>query len=87
MASVRISGAEHKYISDGIACNMREDGRSRDTYRPFTLSTGLISNTNGSARIVLNGTHVLVAVKADVVEIPQGSADQGSIKVSSCGTI
>ena len=81
MPSVHISTAERRFISDGVACDMREDGRARDTYRPFSLSTGLISNTNGSARLVLNGTHILVAVKADVVDLPQGSADQGSIKV------
>ena len=72
---------ERRFISDGVACDMREDGRARGDYRSFRIETGIISNTNGSARLRLADTHILVGVKADVVEIAPGASDQGAVKV------
>lgn len=39
-----------RFISDGVAQNVRIDGRGRFDYRPYMLETGVISQTNGSAR-------------------------------------
>jgi len=61
---MRISSAESKYIIDGIKANFRQDGRTCDTYREFSIDTDVVSNTNGSARVQLGGTHVLCGIKA-----------------------
>lgn len=53
MASVLLSKFEQADICAGIACNLRLDGRLRTDYRPFTVETGFVSNTSGSARVRL----------------------------------
>lgn len=39
-----------RFIEEGIAQNFRIDGRGRFDFRPFVLETGVVSQTNGSAR-------------------------------------
>ena len=46
-----VSASEAAYIADGVAENMRNDGRARDEYRGMTLETGILPQCNGSARI------------------------------------
>lgn len=44
----------HRFISDGVAQNVRTDGRGRFEFRPFHQETGLITQTNGSAKYVID---------------------------------
>ena len=81
MAKTILSEYERKFILDGIAGNLRADGRARDEYRHFSLQTALITNANGAARVRLWGTDILVAVKADVSELQPGQPDRGRIEV------
>ena len=55
-----VSENERAYILGGVAADMRADGRSRSDYRAFNIETGVITNCNGSARIKLDLTDVLV---------------------------
>lgn len=42
---------EKAYIAAGVAEDFRGDGRSCADYRPFTVETGVVLNTDGSARV------------------------------------
>lgn len=46
-----LSRSERHYILAGVKENLRADGRECDTVGYFTLKTGVVSNTNGSAKI------------------------------------
>jgi exosome complex component RRP42 len=77
-----ISQSERRYVIEGVEQNMRSDGRSRLDYRTFTLEAGLVSQTNGSARVRLGqNTDVLVGVKVEVGEVDIDFPDQGILQV------
>jgi len=61
---------------------VRLDGRGCLDYRPFILETGLISQTNGSARLILDGTDILVGIKVEIGEPSSLAPDKGRISVS-----
>ena len=67
-----------------MAANLREDGRGKDDYRPFTLDLSrAFSNTNGAARVHLTrGTDVVVRVKLEVGAPNADTPDQGRLEVS-----
>ena len=47
-----LSRSERQYILEGVRENIRADGRVRDAVGGyFSLKTGVVSNTNGSAKI------------------------------------
>jgi len=46
------------------------------------METGIVSQTNGSARIILDGTDVLVGIKVEIGEPEPLAHDQGRISVS-----
>lgn len=79
MANLLLSDAEKAFILHGVEEDMRCDGRSRSAYRPIEIETGLITHANGSCRIHLANTDILVAVKAEV-DIPHiDQPDEGKI--------
>ena len=49
----RLSSHEVDYIVEGIENDLREDGRSNCDYRHVQLQTGVLANTNGSAKLTL----------------------------------
>jgi len=73
MSSICLSEAERTFIIHGVQDDLRVDGRTRDDFRHLELETGVVSNTNGSARVRLGETDVLVGVKAELGE-PNPSA-------------
>eukprot|EP00727_Mastigamoeba_balamuthi_P005015 m51a1_g14511 putative exosome component 7 (286) ;mRNA; f:831227-832719 len=75
----RISAAEVQFIEGGVAQNVRADGRARLDYRYVELETGLISHANGSARVKVSGTDVLVGVKVEIGEPEALAPSQGRI--------
>jgi exosome complex component RRP42 len=58
-----ISLGELVYIVQGIEQDIRTDGRSRGDFRPLELETNVIAQADGSARLRLGPTDVLVGVK------------------------
>lgn len=60
--------------------NLRADGRSRVDFRAITLETGLIDQTNGSARLRLANTDVLVGVKVEITTPDPIAPNEGIIK-------
>ena len=65
MAEVDLSEAERTYILHGIQDNLRVDGRGCEDYRYMEVETEVVSNTNGSARLRLANTDILVGIKVE----------------------
>ena len=53
----------NSYIAEGIELGIRSDGRSCLDCRPLELELGLIAQANGSARLHLGRTDVIVGIK------------------------
>ncbi|PVU95740.1 hypothetical protein BB561_001638 [Smittium simulii] len=74
-----ISISETDYISKGIEKNFRLDGRENLMYRDFTVVTGVVSQTYGSARCRLGhlgkGSDVLVGIKAEIANWTPGDPE------------
>lgn len=78
---IKISESEKLFIIDGIQQNVRTDGRTILDFRPFSIETGIVPQTNGSARIKLSNTDILVSVKVEVGEPDPDFPDQGRLQV------
>lgn len=78
----RLSAPERKYITDGIAQDLRVDGRGREDFRPFSIQTGVVSQATGSARLRLGATDVIACVKAEVETPAASHPDQGRLEVA-----
>ena len=62
-----LSPSERQFVEDGVKYDCRGDGRDRAAYRPVSITTGVLQQANGSARVRLSGrsslTEVVAAVK------------------------
>eukprot|EP00741_Cyanophora_paradoxa_P024045 tig00021721_g23220.t1 len=83
-----ISNGEREYIVRGAEMNLRSDGRGCLDYRSFSIETGLLAQANGSARVRLARTDVLVGVKAEIAKPAEGRPDRGMVAcaVECCPT-
>lgn len=52
-----------EWITTGVACNCRNDGRQREDFRPLSVKLGELAQATGSARVQLGETDVIVGVK------------------------
>jgi len=66
MARSVISDIKRDHIHKLISKGRRLDGRSWDEYRGVTIETNYVESAEGSARVKLGNTDVLVGVKMDV---------------------
>ncbi|XP_030645207.1 exosome complex component RRP42 [Chanos chanos] len=66
MASVQVSEAEKVYIMHGVRDDLRVDGRGCEDYRHMVIETDVVSNTDGSAKVSLGHSDILVGVKAEI---------------------
>ena len=55
-------------ITDLINNDKREDGRALDEYRDIVIETNVISKAEGSARVKIGNTQVIVGIKPQVGE-------------------
>ena len=53
MANRLLSEHEIDYIERGVEEDIRADGRTKNDYRHFNITTGTVSHTSGSAEIKL----------------------------------
>lgn len=67
-----------KYLSEG----KRFDNRAPDEFRNIEIETGISKNAEGSARVKLGKTEVIVGVKLDVAEPYPDSPDKGNLMVT-----
>lgn len=79
MANILISDAEKTFILHGVEDNLRCDGRTRCDYRPMEIETGIVTHANGSCRLRLANTDVLVAVKSEIDIPPLENPDEGKL--------
>lgn len=77
-----LSSGEQAFVLGGIAHDVRSDGRARLDVRPLTLECALLSQTNGSARLVLDATDVLVGIKAELGTPDRARPDLGRLHVA-----
>lgn len=68
-----------KYLAEG----KRFDGRKPDEFRDIVIETGVSKNAEGSARVKLGETEVLVGVKMNVSEPYPDSPDKGNLMVTA----
>lgn len=72
------------YINLLLEKNKRVDGRGLTEYRkPIKIETGISKNAEGSARVTIGETEVVVGVKLDVGEPYPDNPDEGTIIVSA----
>lgn len=84
---LKISASEKKYIVEGVAADVRADGRNRLSYRSLSLETSILTQSNGSARASLeaSGTDVLASVKLEVTSPLPEAPNAGIVQVTvSC---
>ncbi|OQR94378.1 exosome complex exonuclease RRP42 [Thraustotheca clavata] len=77
----RISSSERDFIADGIAADVRADGRSRLERRVLRMESGLLSQSHGSSRVALKygSTDVLASTK---VEVTYGEYANGWVELN-----
>jgi exosome complex component RRP42 len=68
-----------EYLSKG----KRFDDRKLDEFREITIETGISKNAEGSARVKIGKTEVLVGVKMDVGAPYPDSQDKGNLMVTA----
>ena len=68
-----------EYLKEG----KRFDGRKPEDFREISIETNVSKNAEGSARIKIGKTDVIVGVKMDVMEPYPDSADRGNLVVSA----
>ena len=80
METSRLTGKRIKeYLSEG----KRFDGRKLDEFRNIEIETGISKNAEGSARVKIGRTEVLVGVKMGVSEPYPDSPDKGNLMVTA----
>jgi exosome complex component RRP42 len=70
-------------IKEYLAKGKRFDGRKPDNFREIFIETGVSKNAEGSARVKIGNTEVLVGIKMDVGEPYPDSADAGNLMVNA----
>jgi exosome complex component RRP42 len=92
-SAAMLSQSEVDYIKGGCLEDCRVDGRSCREFRHHSLAVSssspssashspLLIRSNGSARMLLDGTHVLCSIKADIVRPSEMRPNQGAIELS-----
>lgn len=70
-------------IKDYLSEGKRFDGRKIDEFREIIIETGVSKNAEGSARVRIGKTEVLVGIKMDVAEPYPDSKDKGNLMVTA----
>ncbi|KAF8072975.1 EXOSC7 [Scenedesmus sp. PABB004] len=85
-----ISAGERVFIVGGIEQGVRNDGRARGDFRPLELEANVVAQADGSARLHLGSTDVLVGVKVELGSPDSARPDHGqvlvSVECSSCAS-
>ena len=80
MKTPKITGDKiRKYLAEG----KRFDGRKLDQYRELTIETGVSKNAEGSAKVKLGNTEVLVGVKMNAGTPYPDSPEDGNLMVTA----
>ena len=77
------SGLTGKRIGEYLSEGKRFDGRNLNEFREITIETNISKNAEGSVRVKLGKTEVLVGVKLGVSEPYPDSPDKGNLMVTA----
>jgi exosome complex component RRP42 len=78
-----ISTVKKDYITDLIKQGKRVDGRAPDQYREISVEKGIIQNAQGSSRVKIGDTQVLVGVKIEHAEPFPDTPEEGILMVNA----
>jgi exosome complex component RRP42 len=82
MSSI-VTRVRKKQISELMATDKRMDGRELTDYREMKIEQGLIERAEGSARIVLGKTEIVVGVKIEMGEPFPDTPNDGVLTVNA----
>jgi len=71
------------YVKKLVEEGMRVDNRKFDEFRPIRIEKDVIKTAEGSARVLIGNTHVLVGVKMSVGEPFTDTPDEGVLIVNT----
>ena len=80
---MKTSRLTEKRISEYLKEGKRFDGRKPEEFRNIEIETGVSKNAEGSARVKLGKTEVLVGIKMSVGEPYPDSPDKGNLMVTA----
>jgi len=83
MASIMAAKVRAKRVAQLIAGGKRLDGRGLTSYREVQIESGLIERAEGSARVRLGKTEVLVGVKIEIGEPFPDTPNEGVLTVNA----
>jgi exosome complex component RRP42 len=81
--STQMTKVRQKQIAQLIESGKRLDGRGLTDYREFTVEEGLIEKAEGSARVHLGKTQILVGVKIETGEPFPDTPNEGVMTVNA----
>jgi exosome complex component RRP42 len=81
--STLITRVRQKQIGQSIDAGKRLDGRALTDYREIKIEQGLIEKAEGSARIHLGKTEILVGVKVGIGEPFPDTPNEGVLTVNA----
>ncbi|BFU24431.1 3' exoribonuclease family protein [Entamoeba histolytica HM-1:IMSS-B] len=84
-----LSQPEINFIKEGIKTNIRTDGRANIQFREIKCEKGVIDQANGSVRLCLGKTEVVVGVKCELGEPSVLTPESGryNVLVKQVGTM
>lgn len=81
--SSQLTKVRQRQVSQNIDLGKRLDGRTLTDYREFKVEQGLIEKAEGSARVFLGKTEVLVGVKVETGEPFPDTPNEGVMTVNA----
>jgi exosome complex component RRP42 len=81
--SSQITKVKQRQIAQQIDAGKRLDGRALTDYRDFTIEEGVIEKAEGSARVFLGKTQILVGVKVETGEPFPDTPNEGVMTVNA----
>ena len=83
MSSIMVARIKQKRIAELISKGMRLDGRGMTDYREVKIESGVVERAEGSTRVRLGKTEVVVGIKIEVGEPFSDVPDQGVLTVNA----
>lgn len=80
---ITVTKVRQKQIAQAIAKNKRLDGRDLLEYREIKLEQGIFERAEGSARVLLGKTEVVVGIKVEVGEPYPDTPNEGVLTVNA----
>jgi len=78
-----ITKVRQRQIAQTIDTGKRTDGRTLTDYREFTIEQGVIEKAEGSARVFLGKTQILVGIKVETGEPFPDTPNEGVMTVNA----